>query len=119
MENTDKNKENTKTKTLTNEDKKLCTNLNKIDKKICEVNTQRKSDNNLLKNKNNKKTSGRVRWSDHEKKLVLEYFKEHTRNKVTPKKEECEDFLKVKGEKMINKDWVRIKTFVYNFFRQK
>lgn len=61
--------------------------------------------------------SRRVRWSNAERKLVLHYFKTHIERKVTPKKHECDDFLKKYGEDLIDKDWVKIKTFVYNSAR--
>lgn len=62
---------------------------------------------------------GRVRWSEEEKRLVCAYFKEHIKKKIPPKKHECELFLEKKGNLMVNKDWVRIKTFVYNIYRQQ
>lgn len=63
--------------------------------------------------------SGRIRWTDNEKKIVLDYFKHHVKNKVTPKKHECDDFLEKHGKYLPNKDWVRVKTLVYNKFRLK
>jgi hypothetical protein len=66
-----------------------------------------------------KKQSGRVRWSENEKKIVTEYFKNHIRKKITPKKHECDQLLAKHGDVFLHKDWVRIKTFVYNVFREK
>lgn len=64
-----------------------------------------------------KKISGRTRWTDQEKTLVLDYFKDHLEKKATPRKYECDQFIAKHGKSMINKDWVKIKTFVYNSFR--
>lgn len=114
MENTENSKQYGETKKQTFEEKNLYTNLKKkVEQQKYKV---RKIDINLSKNKKN---SGRIRWSDQEKKMVLEYFKEHIQKKITPRKEECNEFLKVNRGKMLNKDWVKIKTFVYNVFRQK
>lgn len=66
-----------------------------------------------------KKISGRMRWSDQEKKIVLHYFKQHLKNKITPKKHECDQLLAQHGHQLFNKDWVKIKTLVYNTFRLK
>lgn len=58
------------------------------------------------------KIRGRVRWSAEEKKTVLTYFREHIRRKITPKKHECDELIKSNKHGFLNKDWVRIKTFV-------
>lgn len=59
----------------------------------------------------------RMRWSMKERKLVTSYFKSHITNKVTPRKHECDKFIEKYGKFLNNKDWVKIKTFVYNCFR--
>lgn len=59
----------------------------------------------------------RMRWSMKERKLVTTYFKSHISNKVTPRKHECDEFIEKYGKFLNNKDWVKIKTFVYNCFR--
>ncbi|KAL1490034.1 hypothetical protein ABEB36_013945 [Hypothenemus hampei] len=63
------------------------------------------------------KISFRSKWSREEQNIVKRYFRENIKNKITPRKTECEDFLKQYGNQFLNKDWVRIKTFVYNQFR--
>ncbi|XP_063931247.1 uncharacterized protein LOC135143317 [Zophobas morio] len=65
------------------------------------------------------KPCGRVRWTETEKKIVTDYFKLHIQKKITPKKHECDELLAKHADVFVNKDWVRIKTFVYNVFRQK
>ncbi|CAG9826831.1 unnamed protein product [Diabrotica balteata] len=60
---------------------------------------------------------GRIRWSAQEKNIVKLHFKHHIEEKITPKKEECELFISKNNKIFKNKDWVRIKTLVYNTFR--
>ncbi|KAG5865299.1 hypothetical protein JTB14_013795 [Gonioctena quinquepunctata] len=64
-----------------------------------------------------KSAHGRVRWSEEEKVLVREYFSNHIREKIPPRKQECTEFLKSHKEHFFNKDWIRVKTFVYNSYR--
>lgn len=88
-----------------------------------------KNENNEKNNKHNEtfsknkkgilRITGRIPWSNKEKNIVLDFFKHHVENKITPKKHECNQFLLQHGEKLHAKDWVRVKTFVYNSFRQK
>lgn len=66
-----------------------------------------------------KPVAGRSRWTSAEKKLTQLYFRKHIKNRITPKKHECNQFFSKYGDKMIIKDWVKVKTFVYNSFRQK
>ncbi|KAJ8959479.1 hypothetical protein NQ318_022176 [Aromia moschata] len=63
--------------------------------------------------------SGRSRWSVEEKKLVLKFFHEHVKKKITPKKHECEQLISSNKNILLNKDWIKVKTFVYNSFRLK
>lgn len=71
-----------------------------------------------LFNKSLKKIQGRVRWTNEEKVIVRKYFDNHVKKKITPRKYECDEFMKKHGKSVIGKDWVKIKTFVYNCFRQ-
>ncbi|XP_025836251.1 uncharacterized protein LOC112906405 [Agrilus planipennis] len=65
------------------------------------------------------KQQGRVKWCEKEKKIVLKYFSEHIKKKIPPKKQECEEFLKYYNTDFQNKDWVKIKTYVYNVYRKE
>lgn len=58
-------------------------------------------------------------WSEHEKQLVLTYFKKHIRSKKAPKKNECLELISKHPNFFKCDDWVRIKTLVYNTYRQK
>lgn len=62
---------------------------------------------------------GRSRWTSAEKDLVVHYFRKHIEDRVTPKFHECREFLSKYGNKMVKKDWVKVKTLVYNTFRLK
>ncbi|KAI4461252.1 hypothetical protein MML48_5g00016181 [Holotrichia oblita] len=73
----------------------------------------------IKKGPDSKNVSGRIRWTIQEKQCVLKYFQLHLKKKVTPKKHECIQFIEKHGKNLINKDWVRIKTLVYNSFRSK
>lgn len=73
----------------------------------------------LDEKKNKQAPSGRIKWSENEKKLVLNHFKTHIKKKIAPKKEECEQLLNEHRSILMTKDWVRIKTFVYNNYRNK
>lgn len=93
---------------------------NIYDLKICENETDEKEDDHNIKlsNKSLMKIQGRVRWTTEEKRIVRKYFDKHVKNKVTPRKYECDEFMKKHAKTLIGKDWVKIKTFVYNCFRQ-
>lgn len=65
------------------------------------------------------KLGGRMRWSEAEKKLVIKHFRQHINKKVVPKKHECEELIAKNKNLLLNKDWVRVKTFIYNTFRTK
>nr|CAI5843083.1 unnamed protein product [Callosobruchus analis] len=50
--------------------------------------------------------------------VVKKHFKQHIKKKQ-PQKNECEDLLKKYPQLFHNKNWVRIKTYVYNQYRNK
>lgn len=58
---------------------------------------------------------GRVKWEPHHKKMVIEAFKKHIKNRIPPKKNECLEFLSEHPE--LTCDWLRIKTLVFNTYR--
>ncbi|XP_060517499.1 uncharacterized protein LOC132696596 [Cylas formicarius] len=62
---------------------------------------------------------GRVKWNSKEKKLVLNYFKSHLEEKITPKKHECEEYVAKYRNNITITEWIKIKTLVYNTFRYK
>lgn len=70
------------------------------------------------KDNSNSKKQKRRQWSDVDKQLVLSFFEKHIQEKKAPKKEECFNFIK-KNNSFSEKDWVKIKTLVYNTYRLK
>lgn len=52
-----------------------------------------------------------IPWSEKEKILVKNYFKNHIHLKKAPKKPECEDFIQKHN---VNKPWKKIKDYVHN-----
>ncbi|KAB0804499.1 hypothetical protein PPYR_01469 [Photinus pyralis] len=79
-------------------------------------NTSPRKENNIAIESTSKKSGGRGRWSAEQKSVVTQYFKGHIKSKKAPKKEECEKLKKLHGL-LKDKDWVQIKTLVYNSYR--
>lgn len=88
----------------------------------------KKTDNENLKNnsiemkipnKNFKKTRTLVPWTYEQKSVVNSFFADHIKQKIPPKKHECET-LKSQHEKLFeNKDWLKIKVYVQNIYSKK
>lgn len=60
------------------------------------------------------KTRKLVPWTDQQKKLLRDYFKMKIKNKVTPKKPEIMKLKESHPDVFKNKDWVKMKAFIYN-----
>ncbi|KAF5288500.1 hypothetical protein FQA39_LY15429 [Lamprigera yunnana] len=73
------------------------------------------ADDAVVSRKNKK--SNRIRWTAEQKKLVSSHFKKHIKLKQAPKKNECEEFRSQHKHILGALDWVRIKTFVYNEYK--
>lgn len=73
--------------------------------------------NGLGKLKKNK--TQRKHWTEEEKKVVLKYFERNIKIKAAPKKHECLLLVEQNPSLFLPSDWVRIKTFVYNSYRDK
>ncbi|CAG9773450.1 unnamed protein product [Ceutorhynchus assimilis] len=79
------------------------------------------------KNKINEKTQDKithtkgekVRFTEDQKERIKIFFREHIRKKIPPKKNEVELFIQENKEKFHNKNWVKIKAFVYNLYKNK
>lgn len=66
-----------------------------------------------------KKTIQRQSWSTEQSRIVRQFFDKHIKEKIAPKKREVEE-LKGKYPTLFkNRNWVIIKAFVYNCYRQK
>ncbi|XP_057335080.1 uncharacterized protein LOC130673883 [Microplitis mediator] len=63
------------------------------------------------------KQIGRTPWAPEQAKVVKNYFKRDIQLKKAPKKRECEELIKNHPDLLKNKDWIRIKTYVYNLYR--
>lgn len=74
---------------------------------------------NLERKGSNIKRSGRIRWLSKEKNIVLKFFKKHIKNKTSPKKDECLALIGQHPNLFNESDWMRIKTLVYNTYRDK
>lgn len=60
-----------------------------------------------------------VPWTQEQKKAVLQFFANHIKNSIPPKKQECL-ILKEKYSTLFeNKDWLKIKVFVQNEYMKK
>ncbi|XP_015111517.1 uncharacterized protein LOC107037467 [Diachasma alloeum] len=65
------------------------------------------------------KLSGRSAWTPQQIAVVKNHFKQHIKNKKASKKLECEELIKKHPTLLGNKDWVRVKIYVYNSYRDK
>lgn len=92
-------------------------NLVEIKKNKKNINNQKSEEASIDENHHTIKKSTRVRWAKNEKKLVLKYFKDHIKNKVAPKKRDCEKFISENPNTFEVADWVRVKTLVFNTYR--
>lgn len=63
--------------------------------------------------------SGRTRWTNEQVDVVKKHFHQHINKKTAPKKKECENLKEQYPELLNNKNWVQIKTYVYNVYRMK
>ncbi|XP_024084025.1 uncharacterized protein LOC106662998 isoform X4 [Cimex lectularius] len=59
-----------------------------------------------------------VRWTNEQKKVVIAFFKHHIKNRIAPKKIECERVRELHPE-LNNKSWRKIKVFIQNQFNKK
>lgn len=55
----------------------------------------------------------RVRWTTEQKSLTVKYFKKNIQSKKPPTETEIEKF-RSENEIMTNKDWKKVKAFVFN-----
>lgn len=55
-----------------------------------------------------------VPWSEQQKTVVTNFFKNHIKIKKPPKKAECESVKSQYPDLLNNKDWLKIKVFVQN-----
>lgn len=66
-----------------------------------------------------RKHGTRGTWEAEQKLIMKQYFNEHIRKKITPKKQECLVFQNENRDMFVNKSWLQIKVFVYNMFKNR
>lgn len=72
---------------------------------------------NTFSGKCEQKKIGRIAWTQKQKEVMTDFFKAHIKNKHAPKKKEVEE-LRTKYVKLFeNKNWIKIKAFVYNCYK--
>ncbi|XP_074033515.1 uncharacterized protein [Leptinotarsa decemlineata] len=60
-----------------------------------------------------------VKWTEDQKKIASEYFHDHIRKKIPPKKTECEAMRTKYPGVFDNKDWLKLKVFIQNIYTKK
>ncbi|CAG9822955.1 unnamed protein product [Phaedon cochleariae] len=60
-----------------------------------------------------------VPWTTQQKKIVLDFFKNHIKHNRPPKRNECEELLTKYPDLLSNKSWTKIKVFVQNVYTKK
>lgn len=72
------------------------------------------------KRKNKKrKLPARVKWTTEQKSVVMKHFSKHIEMKKVPKKDECLELMHTNEDLLSNLDWVKVKTLVYNAYRNE
>lgn len=61
----------------------------------------------------------RERWTPLQKKCALKYFAKKIKSGESLRKEETEEFKNKNSELFKNKDWVKIKAFIFNEQKKK
>lgn len=69
------------------------------------------------KKKNKKNIFVRIKWTEEQKELTRNFFKNHILNRKPPIQKEVEQFKEL-FPCMDNKDWKKIKAFVWNEHRR-
>ncbi|XP_074031301.1 uncharacterized protein isoform X2 [Leptinotarsa decemlineata] len=62
---------------------------------------------------------GRTAWTAEQAGLVKTYFENNISSKKAPRKKECLELINKYPDVFYNKDWTRVKTFIYNIYRKK
>ncbi|XP_072380664.1 uncharacterized protein [Diabrotica undecimpunctata] len=68
-------------------------------------------ENETFKNKTARKL---VPWTDRQKSVTVNFFKNHIKSRRPPKKRECEELKNQFPELLNNKNWLKIKVFIQN-----
>lgn len=57
-----------------------------------------------------------VPWTSEQKQIVTNFFANHIKRKLPPKKHECNELIKVHPHIFHNKNWLKMKVFVQNIY---
>lgn len=56
-------------------------------------------------------------WTEEQKEVINNFFKNHIKTKKAPKKHEVIELLGKHGDYFKNKTWIAIKSYVYNCYK--
>lgn len=59
----------------------------------------------------------RIPWTQKQKEVITNFFKTHIKNKRAPRKQEVEELINRHKTLFKEKNWVKIKAFVYNCYK--
>lgn len=60
-----------------------------------------------------------VPWTENQKKVVLNNFKTHIKASRPPKRAECDELISKHPDLLKNKNWLKIKVFIQNQYKNK
>jgi hypothetical protein len=84
---------------------------------IAETPAKKKYKANHKKESKPKKAKCRGTWNHQQKTMMLQYFKTNVKNKISPKKDECLKLREDHLDLFKDKNWVQIKVFIYNTYK--
>lgn len=59
----------------------------------------------------------RIRWTEEQKQIIKNHFKNHIKKKQAPRKNEVEKLIENHVNLFKDKNWVKIKAYVYNCYK--
>ncbi|CAH1106714.1 unnamed protein product [Psylliodes chrysocephalus] len=80
--------------------------------------TSQQAGTKKLSGRKNKKTI-RGRWTEEQKSITKDFFKDHIKRKKSPKQRECAELISQYPDILSNKNWLKIKVFVQNIYTKK
>lgn len=90
----------------------------KVESAINEKTVSRKSIQPAVKSVKNSKRQ-LIPWTEEQKMIVNEYFKQHILEKKPPKRYECETLINNNFKLLENKNWLKIKVYIQNKYTKK
>lgn len=68
---------------------------------------------------NTKKIRELVPWTTEQNNVVITHFKRKIKAKKAPKRHQCHDLKALYPGLLINKDWLKMKVFIQNYYSKK